>query len=1115
MIDVAQWLESLGLGAYRERFQENAIDGSVLRDLTDDDLKELGVLVGHRRKMLRAIEEIRHAEALEPEPTRRTSKGEDGERRQLSVLFCDLVGSTALATELDPEDMREVMESYHRCLTDLIASYGGVVAEYSGDGALAYFGYPVAHEDDTAQAIRAALAITDAVAKLETKLGSSLETRVGIATGTVVVSDLLENPSRKQAVVGETPNLAARLQTLAEPGRVVICANTRSLAEGLFDYQELGPKLVKGLAAPVASWQVIGPSGVVSRFEARHGSRLAPLLGRDEEVELLMRRWRSASQGGGRVVLVSGEPGIGKSHVAQTLQERLIGEDHARLQVFCSAHHSNSVLFPFTNHLERAAGIHRRDLPDEKLAKLRSVLDVSSPGSEDVVELLANLLMFPVADSGRLKDMSPQRRKKRTLEVLMGQLEAIAARKPVLMICEDVHWIDPTSLEFLGMLVERAAELPLLLLITARPEFQLPWPPHAHVSTLSLTRLSRADGAALAKHVAGGRALPENLINEIWRRTDGVPLFVEELTKTVLERGLLEERPGKYVLHEPMLQLAIPSTLQASLMERLDRLGAVREIAQIGSVAGREFSYELLQVVAGQTASHLETALQALVDAELVFRRGMSRQALYVFKHTLVRDAAYGSLLNSRRVQLHAAIADALEKQFPEVVAAEPETVAHHLAEAGLSRRAVRYWLQAGSNAARRSANVEAIAHLRRGTEAVAALPEEAARNQLELDLLMALAPCLIATQGPASLESLETFARARHLCELIGEAPEYPKVMFWAATAEVVRGDLQRALIVTEAVLDDALARNDLPALLNATRGQAMIHLFTGRIADADKAMQRALKTFTAASESDRLAARSAGQDAGAACLAQMSWVLWLMGCSDSAVDRARLALERAKATAHPHTEAYACYYASVLHSLRGEPALADRFATRCLTLCEEHGFRQWLALSRAVRGINASMVQPSSAALEDVASALEEYCGSGYRLGITVLYAMQCRALLLVERHGAALETISKGLAMADQNGERFFEAELLRLKAKAVQATGESREDARSWLERALAVARAQGSRMLELRAARDRAALDIADGRREDAMALLAPLVASFTEGEGTEDLQSARALVRAT
>ncbi|MGC1960052.1 MAG: AAA family ATPase, partial [Pseudolabrys sp.] len=580
------------------------------------------------------------------------------------------------------------------------------------------------------------------------------------------------------------------------------------LTDGHFEFRNLGPVALKGWAEPIPAWQVLGTTEVESRFEAQHKTRLAPPIGRDEEIEMLLRRWQHARRGEGCAVMLTGEPGIGKSHIALALDERLKAEPHITVRQFCSAHHTNSALYPFIRQLERAARFERSDPPAEKFAKLEALLVRAD--ADRVLLPLANLLSLPSSDRYRMPELSPQKRKEMTLAALLTQLDGLAARQPVFVIVEDVHWADPTSLELLTMTLEQVPRLRVLLLITARPEFTPPWPGHAHVTTISLTRLNRRNGAALIERVTAGKTLPEEVMDQILARTDGVPLFVEELTKTVLETGLLHEQNNHYVLNRPLPSMAIPTTLHASLLARLDRLAPVREVAQIGAVVGREFSYELLSTVAGLPKERLDEALSQLVRSELIFCRGEIPQAVYTFKHVLVRDAAYSGLLKSRRAALHATIADAFEQRFPEIVEAQPETLAHHLTEAGLFQKAEAYWLGAGKKAAMRSANLEAIAHLQRGIETTGHLPDSARKDRSELDLQFALGPCLIATQGPASNKTMATFTRARELCERLGDPPEQHQVMFWLTTASVMRGELPVAEETIAALLQLAEARDD-----------------------------------------------------------------------------------------------------------------------------------------------------------------------------------------------------------------------------------------------------------------------------------------------------------------
>jgi class 3 adenylate cyclase len=741
-MDIAEWLAGLGLEQYAQTFRENAIEISLLPDLTDLHLRELGLPLGHRLKLLRAIAALQDAAApVVSEPVQATPTAAPlAERRQLTVMFCDLVGSTALSARLDPEELREVIGAYHGCCAAVIERTGGFVAKYMGDGVLAYFGYPRADEHDPERAVRAGLALVEAVAGLDTAAGALLQARVGIATGLVVVGDLIgRGAAKEQEVVGETPNLAARLQALAEPGTVVIGASTRRLIGGLFDYEHLGAIEIKGFSEPVVASWVLRESGAESRFEARRGPDLTPLVGRDEELALLQRRWQQAKTDEGCVVLISGEPGIGKSRLAQTLVERLAGEPHTRLRSFCSPHHQDHALYPTIAQLERAAGFRREDAADERLDKLEAVLTQATNDLGEAAPLLAALLSIPAGERYSPLNLTPQKQKEKTLQSLVAQVEGLAARQPVLMVFEDAQWSDPTSLELLDLIIDRAPARPLLLIVTYRPEFSPPWAGRPHVNLLALNRLAPRQRVEMIAGITGGKALPEEIAAQIVERTDGVPLFVEELTKAVVESGMLTAIGDRYTATGPMQALAIPASLQASLLARLDRLAPVREVAQLGAALGRQFSHELIAAVAPMPLRQLEDALAQLVGAELIYRRGTRPDAEYTFKHALVQDAAYGTLLRNRRQQLHARIAATLEDRFPEMVGAQPALLAHHCTAAGLTEQAVAYWLAAGRHALARSAAAEAAALLRRGLALVPALPDTVRRRETELDLQIAL----------------------------------------------------------------------------------------------------------------------------------------------------------------------------------------------------------------------------------------------------------------------------------------------------------------------------------------------------------------------------------------
>ena len=1139
-MDIAAWLRGQGLERYEAAFRENEIDWAVLPELTADDLKDIGVTaVGHRRKLLAAIAALRAPGASlntipaseprdggpfstpgTPSPgghpaahphASEARAGAEAERRQLTIMFCDLVGSTPLATRLDPEDLRDVIGAYHRAVAEVIARFDGFVAKYMGDGVLAYFGYPRAHEDDAERAVRAGLALVSAVPKLELAAEVGLQVRIGIATGLVVVGDLTgSGEAQERGVVGETPNLAARLQTLAQPGMVVIAPSTRRLTGGHFNYRELGGLALKGFDEPVSAWQVVAERAVESRFEAQHEIALTPLIGREEELELLRRRWRQAEEGEGRVVLLVGEAGIGKSRLTRALLEGLPSEPHLRLRYFCSPHHRDSALFPVISQIEYAAGFLRDDTAEQKLAKLDAVLARAATEPE-AVELIAGLLSLPARHPA--PELSPQQRKEKTLAALLAQLDGLAREQPVLILYEDLHWIDPTSLELLTAIVDRVQRLPVLLLATARPEFTPPWPSHAHVTALSLSRLSGRECVAMVERIAAGKPLPAAVLEQILARTDGVALFIEELTKTVIESGMLIDRGDRYTMAGPLPSLAIPTTLHDSLTARLDRLTPVKEVAQIAACIGRDFDYDLLAAASGLPEDGLRSALEALRHAELIIARGLSGER-YSFKHALVRDAAYAGLLKSRRVQLHAAIARAIEQSFAHIAEAEPETLAYHLTEAGLPDRAAGYWLRAGKIAAARFANLEAIAHLRRGSEAVSGFPDGAIKDRLELDLQLALGPCLIATQGFLSNDFAATFTRARELCERLSDAPEYPHVMYWLALVHGYRGEMPEALDACTAALGLAEAAGNRPAALNAMCGIGSVLMAMGRLVEARRMIERGLAEFDMCNEAESLATRAAGRDVGVAGMAVLGWILWALGYPDMAMARMGAALQRAEAIGDPHSQAFASYYASVLHAFRCEPAVAHTHAGRCLALSEEHGFGHWRNLSRTVRGICANQLDPSSDSLATVGSELAEFVGSVYQFAITALYALLSQAFLAKHQLMPAREIISKGLASAEQNSERMFNAEFFRQKARALVIEGGAcvSTNAQKLLEESLAIAHGQQARSLELSAAADLARIYRDQGRRAEARDLLAPVYGWFTEGFDTPDLKDAKTLL---
>jgi class 3 adenylate cyclase/tetratricopeptide (TPR) repeat protein len=849
-----------------------------------------------------------------PAPADATILG--AERRQLTVMFCDLVGSTALSVRLDPEEMRELIATYRKCVTDSVARFEGFIARYLGDGVLVYFGYPQAHEDDAERAVRSGLAAVAAVDALETRTGIRIRAHVGIATGLVVVGEQIDAGGiRERDAIGETPNLAARLQDLAAPGEVVIAASTRRLVGRMFDCRALGSVEVKGLPKPVAAWQVQGVAVGVSRFEALHAGALSQLVGRQEEIELLLRRWHQAKAGEGRVVLLSGEPGIGKSRIAESLLVRLKGEPHARVRYFCSPHHTNSALYPFIVQIERAAGFAPTDAPGARLDRLAALLNPTARHVPQDLALIAELLAVPPDGRYPALEVSPQQKREMTLTALLSQLEGIAAHKPVLIIFEDAHWIDPTSLDLLDRTVARVADLPVLLVVTYRPEFQPTWVGQPHVTMLPLSRLGRRDGAGIMAGITKGKALPGVVVEQILARTDGVPLFIEELTSTLLESGLLRETAYRYELDGPLPPLAIPATLQASLVARLDRLASVKDVAQIGAAIGRAFSYELIAAVSDVAPPDLDAALERLTASGLVLRRGTPPEATYSFKHALVQDAAYATLLKSRRQQLHASIAMLLVERFPAMAESLPEVVAHHLTEAGLASEATGYWRKAGQRAGARSANHEAIKFLEQALSHLEALPES--QSTLEQAFEIRLELRLVLIQLGEIQRMLERLREADTLAARLNDDHRRGRVWAFMTSVHSLLGELEEAAVTATRALKIAARLGDIRLQILTTSYLEQVHYYRGEYVRVVELATDNLGTLTAEG-GDEFSGTSASP-----------WVLdrnWLVICLAElgrfveAAEHEGELIRFAESTQNAFNHALAYSAASTLHRLKGD---------------------------------------------------------------------------------------------------------------------------------------------------------------------------------------------------
>jgi class 3 adenylate cyclase/DNA-binding winged helix-turn-helix (wHTH) protein/tetratricopeptide (TPR) repeat protein len=892
----------------------------------------------------RTLKAAEDTDTDEERPERWTS-----ERRQLTILTCEVVELATLSTQLDLEDLREATTACHACCKKIVERHRGYVASYGGGGGvLAYFGYLQADEHDVERAVRAGLMLVDAVPQLSTAAGVPLHVRVGVATGLVAASNPPgSNAAQTVTVVGDTPNLAMRLQTLAQPDTVVVSQATRSHLGRLFNYRDVNSVKLEGLPTETPVWQVMSENRSFGQFEALRSST-TPLVGRDEEMELLLRRWAQAKAGNGKVVLIAAEPGVGKSRLAEALAERIAAEAYVRLRYFCSPHHQDSALYPVIAQTERAAGFAHGDAPEVRLIKLQASLMVTEPPPEDVA-LIAQLHGLPPAGLAPLNGLTPQRRKERTFEALLRQLKGLARQHPVVVVFDDLHWIDPSSRELLDRLIERIADWPVLLLALFRPEFQPPWVGQPQVTMLNLTRLDRQDTAAMIANVAGDTALPSEIVKEIAERTDGVPLFVEEVTKAVLETGA----PAPAALSAvPHAGLSVPATLHASLMARLDRLGsAAREVAQAGATIGREFGYELLMSIAGLPEPQLTQLLERLVSAGLVFARGTPPEASYLFKHALVQDAAHGSLLRGRRQHLHNRIVVTLEKRFPEIVAAQPALLAQHCQEAGLPEQAVGYWLQAGQQALARSAMAEAATLLRKALSIVFKLPDSLQRQECELDLQIALGQALIATQGFTASAVGKAYTRARVLCEQL-KLPDKLLPILYGQWAHYSISDLKLTRQFAAEIRQLSEARDDRVARVMACRASGLAHLYLGDFIAADAYLEEGLALYDPA-QRDSHASIYATTDPLVFLWTYSSVVLICCGRLDQARSRSDAVLAYARNLSHAHSLGLALHWAWIVHwCARSESRILLQIAAELVNLSDERDFVTWRPLGAVLRG-------------------------------------------------------------------------------------------------------------------------------------------------------------------
>jgi class 3 adenylate cyclase/tetratricopeptide (TPR) repeat protein len=1101
-MDVSDWLRGLGLDQYAPVFRENKITPDLLPSLTAEDLKELGVsLIGDRRRLLNAIAALTSAAEPEPPPPKSVVRRE-AERRQVTILFCDLVGSTALSARLDPEDLRDVIGTYHRCCARVIEAAGGFVAKYLGDGVLAYFGYPRADEHAAELSVRAGLQLIEAVGRLEAAANLPLRARLGIATGLVVIGDLIgEGSAQEQAVVGETPNLAARLQTLAGPDQIVLCDTTAMQFGALFKLDDLGWTELKGFDQPQRAWRVLGPTALASRSEALPMGTLTPLVGRDEELELLSRRWAQAKSGTLQVVLVSGEAGIGKSRLLAALEERLGDEPRVSLRYFCSARHQDSALHPIVSRWQQEAGFAPGDSDEAKLAKLEAVIGGEGLDPGDVALLAA---MLSVSTDGRLPrlDFSPQRLKERTFALLIRRVVTLVQRQPVLMLLEDAHWADPSSLELFSRGMEQLVDAPVLLIISYRPEFAAPWVGQPHVTVLALSRLDRRRSAELVGRVTAEQLLSPELIERIVAQTDGMPLFIEELTKAILESAT--DTSGR---RRPF---TVPTTLQASLMARLDRLPAVKQVAQSGAVVGREFSHRLLAAIAGMPDPSLAKGLQELLASGLAFRRGVPPDITYVFKHALVRDVAYESLVRERRAEIHRRVIFAVESDAG-LDDMEPALLGYHCAQAGLIEKAANYYRIAGQQSVAGAALVETKLHLEIGLRFAESLPVDTDRLRLEAELLLALGSLHLSMHGLASEEARKALDRAADLGRELDDARVIALALFALGAITTNRVELHTQTSMGDELYSAGQRHNDLRVIIMALGVSGCTASMLGEFQLARERLEKALALSDFRLQP--LIARPATPDVVVGV-----W-LGVTLASLGLVNRARDQIETAVHRARQQSRLSLAF--SLNMTMRTRFILRDdehlrHAAEKLHVISDELGLPYWLALSNCVLGWLNAKHGDKEAALDMVQKGLQslhslevefhkEWTGS----------ALLSDVLCGMGRYTEAIAALDAGLAFSARTKVAWFEAELHRRKAELLlNMSNASTADAENEFHRAIDIARKQSAKLFELRAATGLARLWADRGRRSEARDLLKPIHSWFTEGLGSVDLQESETVLEA-
>ena len=1047
----------------------------------------------------------------------------DAERRPLTVMFCDLADSTALSTRLDPEDLQDVIRAYQKTSTGILQEYGGYVAKYMGDGILVYFGYPKSLERNAERAVRSGLAIVGAMAGLNATLGRDkgveIAVRIGIATGMVVVGEVVgEGMAQERAVIGEAPNMAARLQSLAPRNGIVVGSLTKELASDSFVYADLGTHELKGISGLVHTWSVTGLRDDISLDGDEHetdGAAIVPeLVGRDEETGLLRRAWQSTKdEARGQVMTISGEAGIGKSVLIDGLKAAVRAEGTPRVTMRCSPYHTGSALYPVVEHFKRMAGWQPEDNAVTRLAKLERMLGAYGQPLAEAVPLLAALLSLPLPESRYPPlAMTPQQQKQQTQDMIVALFLEAAEREPLLVLWEDLHWADPSTLELLGLLIEQVPTASLLMVLTARPEFVPPWPARSHITPITLNRLERPHAEALVARVAGMKPLAAEVLDHIVTKTDGVPLYVEELTKTILASDILRDVGDRFELTGPLSSLAIPDTLQESLMARLDRLPQVRELAQLGSVLGREFAYEMISGLSTLGDAVLQQGLAQLVETELLYQRGRPPRARYVFKHALVQDAAYGSLLRRSRQQAHRQAAELIETRFPETVETHPELLAHHLAEAGNVERAIKYFQRAGERCLRICANQEAIAHLDKGLELVSAMPKGAERDQHELNLLMIKGPALIAIKGYAAPDVEPAYRRALELCAALGEKEKQFSVLLGLSLFHFVRADLGVSRTISEQLVELAEAQQEPGCNLAAQRALGYALTMLADLEMARTCFDHVSSAYDVARHGS-FAFRRGGSDFGVGALSFAVWTHCALGYPDQARVSGAQGLALARELGHPISEAVAHWCEGAMHYWRGDLAAALDSAAALAALSEEKGFTQYIAWATVLRGAVRFEQGVGVEAIAELRDGIDACHAIGSGLLVPYWLALLARAYGRSGQVEEGLAAVADALEQVERTEERYAEAELYRVRGELLLAgDAVNRSEAEACFHRAIEIAQFQKAKGWELRAATSLARLLSQQDKQAEARDLLSGTHGWFTEGFDTADFVAAKQLL---